>query len=289
MTTKIHRIYISSLVIITTVTFISLAIVGGDYYSTRLAERHFHEQYSLLKPTGLIGHGLGVTGSLLIITGVFGYMARKRLKFFSGIGALKYWLEFHIFLCILGPVMILYHTTFKFGGMVAISFWSMVAVVVSGIIGRFIYLQIPRTIQGRLLSLEELKRQESDLYSEIKSIASSDDDLITSLENDLKTYESNKGDNIIFKISKRLYYERKLNRRIRQQLMSAKLSKRYYKKTIRLIKTRIKLNRRIAWMTSMQNLLKYWHVAHLPLALVMLIIMVIHVLVAVILGYTWIF
>lgn len=289
MTNKIHRVYILSLTIITIAAFISLAVFGGDYYFTSLAERHVHEQYSFLKPTGLVGHGLGMAGSLLIITGVFGYMARKRIKLFSGIGVLKYWLEFHIFLCILGPVLILYHTTFKFGGVVAISFWSMVAVIISGIIGRFIYLQIPQTIHGRLLSLEELRQQESNLFSEIKNTAASDINLLMSLENDLSRNESNDRDSVILIISKRLSYERKLIKRIKKQLVSAKLTKKQYKKIIRLIKTRIKLSRRISWMTSMQGLLKYWHVAHLPLALVMLIIMVIHVFVAVILGYTWIF
>ncbi|MBN1199798.1 MAG: hypothetical protein JXA23_10635 [Bacteroidales bacterium] len=37
----------------------------------------------------------------------------------------------------------LFHTSFKFGGLVAISFWSMAAVFFSGIIGRFIYIRIP--------------------------------------------------------------------------------------------------------------------------------------------------
>ena len=84
-------------------------------------------------------------------------MARKRYRILSRIGLLKHWLEFHIFLCTLGPILVLFHTAFKFGGLVAISFWSMVAVFLSGIIGRFIYLQIPRTIEGRELSLNEVR------------------------------------------------------------------------------------------------------------------------------------
>lgn len=70
-------------------------------------------------------------------------------------GRLKYWLEFHIFLCTLGPIMILFHTAFKFGGIVSISFWTMVLVVIIWVIGRFIYIQILRTIEGRELTLEE--------------------------------------------------------------------------------------------------------------------------------------
>jgi hypothetical protein len=39
----------------------------------------------------------------------------------------------------------------------------------------------------------------------------------------------------------------------------------------------------------MQKMLKYWHVAHLPFAVVMFIIMVIHVAITIAFGYKWIF
>ena len=110
---------------------------------TPLEERFYHPDHENFKPSGLFGHGLGIVGTLLILIGVFIYIARKRYQFLSRYGRVKYWLEFHIFLCTLGPIMVLFHTAFKFGGIVSISFWSMVAVVISGVIGRYIYIQIP--------------------------------------------------------------------------------------------------------------------------------------------------
>ena len=68
-----------------------------------------------------------------------------------------------------------------------------------------------------------------------------------------------------------------------------KLSGRNYRKVVKLFKSKIKLNRRINWLSSMQNYLRYWHVAHLPFALIMLVIMLIHITVAILFGYTWIF
>jgi hypothetical protein len=56
-----------------------------------------------------------------------------------------------------------------------------------------------------------------------------------------------------------------------------------------LVKDEITVNRRIERLDTMQSLFKYWHVLHLPFALVMLIIMVIHVAVTLVLGYRWIF
>ena len=56
-----------------------------------------------------------------------------------------------------------------------------------------------------------------------------------------------------------------------------------------LVKNEMSLNWRIERLVLMQNLFKYWHVAHLPFALVMLVIMVIHVAVTLVFGYRWIF
>src|SRR4030066_1306001 len=105
----------------------------------------------------------------MMIIGFGVYMIRKLYRKFFNIGYLKHWLEFHIFLCSVGPVLILYHTAFKFGGIVSVSFWSMAAVVLSGVIGRFIYLQIPRSIQGNELEIEDINTLSINLTAKLKS------------------------------------------------------------------------------------------------------------------------
>lgn len=289
MSHLVHRIYISILVIITVAVFMALAIYGADYYTTSLSERHFHEQNELLKPTGLIGHGTGIAGSLLMIIGVFGYMARKRFRRLSRIGVLKYWLEFHIFLCTLGPILVLYHTSFKFGGIVAVSFWSMIAVVVSGVIGRFIYLQIPRTIQGRELNLSDLSNLENDLFIELKDNYNVNYEVIARMNIALSQSESRQKGNFILRIVRRLWFERDLLKQIKKELKNRELKGKDYRKVVRIFKSKIILNRRIAWLSTMQDFLRYWHVAHLPFALIMLVIMIVHIIVAVLFGYKWIF
>ncbi|MBN2616527.1 MAG: hypothetical protein JXR71_12615 [Bacteroidales bacterium] len=284
-----HKIYIYTLVFITVFVFIAMAVYGRNYYLTEVGLRHFHNQNEMLKPTGLIGHGVGIIGSFLILTGVFGYMIRKRIRRFSRIGYLKYWLEFHIFLCSLGPVLVLYHTSFKFGGLVAISFWSMVAVVLSGVIGRFIYLQIPRTIQGRELSLNDLSGIEADLYTELKEQYHVDDEILSRMNEAIVSLESRESKNFLFHIFQRFYLERKLKNQFKSELKTQDLSGKNLRKVVKLFKSRTILKRRIEWLSTMQRFLRYWHVAHLPFALVMLVIMIIHVTVAVLFGYKWIF
>lgn len=275
--------------LIVIVVFVALSYIGATYYKTSIEERFFDPLHNLLKPSGVWGHGFGILGTFLMIMGMLLYMARKRIRTLSRFGNLKYWLEFHIFLCTLGPILILFHTSFKFGGIVAISFWSMVAVFLSGIIGRFIYIQIPRTIEGRELSLNEVRNLKNDIGEILKSTYNLDEESYNIIIKSISNREIANQGNFFVRSVKKYLDDSKAIRLIKYELRQNKLPKPEIKKIIELIKDDISLSRKIERLVIMQKLFNYWHVAHLPFALVMLIIMVIHVGVTIAFGYKWIF
>ena len=98
-----------------------------------------------------------------------------------------------------------------------------------------------------------------------------------------------KSRNLLQRLVKRYLADRKFLRNIKKGLRKQGLSRREYNMTIRLMRTEITLGRRIDMLTSMHNLLRYWHIAHMPFALVMLIVMSIHVIIVIAFGYKWIF
>jgi len=289
MSKTAHRIFLSILVAIVFCSLIFLINKGMTYYGLSLEERVYHPDHDVLKPSGMLGHGLGIVGTLAIIIGVSSYMARKRYRFLSRIGILKHWLEFHIFLCTLGPILILFHTAYKFGGLVAISFWSMVAVFLSGIIGRFIYLQIPRSIEGRELSLNEVRGLKSDVAGLIKNSYNLDDESFIIITESIKKKFELYHKSAVVRYIRKYLDDRRSVKSVKTVLKKAGLPRNEYNKVIALVKDDIMLNRRIERLETMQNLFKYWHVVHSPFALVMLIIMVIHVSVTILFGYRWIF
>jgi hypothetical protein len=289
MPKTLHRIFLIIMVVIVGFAFVLLLINGLEYYRTGLEERAFSPDHDTLKPSGIMGHGLGIFGSLLIIIGVASYMVRKRYRFMSRMGLVKNWLEFHIFLCTLGPVLILFHTAFKFGGLVAVSFWSMVAVFLSGIAGRFIYLQIPRSIEGRELDLNEVRTMKDDLTGTLKSTYGLDEKSYLEIAESVEKKTESSSRHLLGSIIGNYKDDRKSLQSVRIALRRNNLRGKDYRKIVSLVKTDIKLSRRIEHLDSMKNLFKYWHVAHLPFALVMLLIMVIHVGVTLLFGYRWIF
>lgn len=271
----IHSSVITIYVLIIIFTIVYLIYTGYSYYHTSLEERFYHPHHNWFKPSGAFGHGLGIIGTLLILFGVTIYIARKRYNFLSKVIRLKYLLEFHIFLCTLGPVLVLFHTAFKFGGIVSIAFWSMVAVVFSGVIGRFIYIQIPRTIEGRELSLFEVKNLKTDLTTVLNERFHIDDETRLMIISFADEGTSSDKKNTIGKLVK--------------VLKKKNIPKNERTAILKMVKNEKSLSGKIARLQTMQKLFKYWHVAHLPFALIMLIIVIIHVGITLAFGYKWIF
>ena len=75
---------------------------------------------------------------------------------------MRTWLEVHVFCGVIGPVFITFHTSFKFGGIVSVAYWSMIAVVSSGFMGRYLYNHIPHTLRGLEVGRADLERRAAD-------------------------------------------------------------------------------------------------------------------------------
>ena len=91
------------------------------------------------------------------------------------------------------------------------------------------------------------------------------------------------------KVVQRMKFEKQLIRNVKEELKLRNILKGDLKRIVKFIRAEIVLSRRIAWLSTMQNYLRYWHVIHLPFALIMLVIMIVHVAVAILFGYTWVF
>ena len=123
-------------------------VLGGqDYYLTPLTVRGYEPTHRLLRPSGPAGQMFGVAGTMLMLV-PFIYMARKRLGRMKSTGTLKTWLQIHLFCGIVGSVLITFHTSFKFNGIISAAYWSMVLVMLSGFVGRYFVRSYPAVDQG---------------------------------------------------------------------------------------------------------------------------------------------
>jgi hypothetical protein len=279
------------LYIISIVFIISTLIDGFSFYSTPYQQRPRHEDYRFLRPAGDLGHAAGIIGSLMMIFMLF-YSVRKRIKVFKNWGRLNRWLDIHIFFGIMGPLLVVIHTSFKVQGLVAVSFWSMVAVALSGVLGRYLYLQIPRDFQGEQLSVQGINDLKSDLAEDLKIGFKIDQNQLEKLERDLSLErKGNRGSlrMLLAIITDDLMRPFRMKKYRRRYLRRMNLPREVEDKILNLVLNRSLLNRKIAFLNQVQTLFHYWHVFHKPFAIIMYIIMLVHVGIAVWLGYTWMF
>lgn len=121
--------------------FIAAIIITGVYGGVVVLTRQVPPAQDI---TGL---SLGIVGFLLMLMTEILYSLRKRSRL-ARWGRMSDWLKFHIFTGLVGPYMVLLHSSWKFNGLAGITTLFTLVIVVSGFVGRYIYTRIPRTAEG---------------------------------------------------------------------------------------------------------------------------------------------
>jgi len=236
--------------------------------------------YSIVyEPSKGIWIDLGWAGSFMMMFMML-YSVRKRVSFLSNFGSLRYWLWGHMFLGIMGPVLVTFHTTFKFGGIIATSFWCMIVTMIFGILGRYIYVQIPRSLSGTEMQVGDIDMELQSLDNELDSHlghkrTTSLMALIDGGQEDMEKLSPLKA--LILMITMDIKNRIRM-RTIRKKLKSGfGLEKNVRRNVLSRIRERNLLLRKKRLLATSHKLLHYWHVLHIPLAIVMFIIMFIHI------------
>jgi hypothetical protein len=113
----------------------------------------------IFTPAKGFGYALGLVGGSMML-GLLLYPLRKRVRFMHNWGALKYWFLFHMAGGILGPLLVLFHSTFHVGSFnAAVALSCMLLVVASGLVGRFLYRKIHHGLYGSHATLKELEQE----------------------------------------------------------------------------------------------------------------------------------
>jgi len=124
------------------------AIYGGVVFFTR----------NIPPANEIFGHSIGILGFIFMLMTETLYSLRKRSRSVKW-GRMSTWLQLHIFTGLVGPYMVLLHTSWKFNGIAGATTLLTIIIVISGIIGRYIFTRIPRTMDG--LEIESTLSQEA--------------------------------------------------------------------------------------------------------------------------------
>lgn len=213
------------------------------------------------------GHSLGVLGFLLMLMTETLYSLRKRSKRAIW-GKMSNWLEFHIFTGLVGPFMVLLHPGWQFKGLAGVLSLLTILIVISGIIGRYLYTAVPRTADGVEVALEELERQAAEVEEKLWQMNASGMAIADGKRNPPGMEPAGE-------------MRQAVNFTIRSAglsgLVVARNSTNFRQEQHQLTRKRRQLNRAITARQKARQLFSFWHAVHIPIGLTLFFIAFIHI------------
>ena len=258
-------------------------VIGRGYYLLDSDLRPGHELHGLLAPGAPGGVALGVVGTVLMLAMLL-YSVRKRFARARWPGPLPDWLRFHIICGVMGPILIVIHGGFTLPrGLVAIGFWCMVLVGLSGLFGRYLYGLFPRGTAGRELDMARAREELAELRARLVGQTSDThgEEIGAAIRLSRRIDRPVRG---VFDLAGLGSEVRRRSRRIRTLLAASPLDPCARVEVERMLVGQLKMQRGLeAWEVT-RRLFRYWHLFHQPLARAMYLIVGVHVAVAVLFG-----
>jgi hypothetical protein len=292
-----HRLRISIAVLSATLLLSSVAAYGWDYYGLEVSERAYSPKHDILRPSGTMGLRLGMFGVFLFFC-LYLYPLRKRWAWLRRFGKTKHWLDFHVLFGITAPLTITLHSSLKFQGLAGVAYWLMIAVMLSGIVGRYLYAKIPRSISSAELSLTELEKitERLTLEMESQSVLSGGDAAlifrIPSVEQVRAMWLPSVILHMVWLDIVRVFRVSAVRRRgmsgfARLRTLNGFMPSRdrRLEDALKLVRQRARTEAKIAFLDRTNQMFHLWHVVHRPFSYSFALLAVVHIVAMALLGY----
>lgn len=224
---------------------------------------------------------LGNFGFTLILIAML-YPVRKAFpKLFKYAGKKIVWLDIHNFSGLVGTVLVFFHTGFVFPfSLGTLGLVSLFAVMLSGMFGRFLYMMIPRGVAGTELRIRDIEEQDKILTQKLDALLEDSekhrkivDDIVASSVSGSEKKQS------IFGLFKSVVVTQLMLWRFRANLpKDIKQYQRQINILFKLIKQKVKLKRNVVFLEFSSRLFIKWQYVHKPVAYVMALLAIAHVI-----------
>ena len=292
-----HRVRLYVLYAVAITVNLAIFFYGFDYYRLSALDRPFSPKHHLLRPSGPIGLYLGFFGVALFV-GIFLYPIRKHWPWLATVGNTRHWLDIHILMGLTAPAIIAFHSTLKFKGIAGMAFWIMFAVSASGVVGRYLYGQIPRKVTTAELSLQELQAVQAQLAQQLAAqnlLPEADLRALLRLPDSERVKRLPIVVAIVYMMILdllRIFRVARLRRHaLRGRSLVSSLGgfsaarNREVEKAIRAAAEEATLSKRVLFLSRSQKVFHLWHVVHKPFSYTFAVLALIHIGLQFVLGY----
>ena len=292
-----HRARLIAGWVVAVLLVVGLAAYGYDYYTLSSAARPFSPKHAVLRPSGTIGLKLGFLG-LGMFLAIFIYPLRKKWPWLARQGSARHWLDFHVLLGVSAPFVIAFHSSFKFHGFAGIAFWIMLSVSLSGLIGRYLYSQIPRRVNAAEISLTELQEIQTQLSGQLaQQRLLPQVDLRSLLRLPSKESVSRLPMPIalvymmfldiarVFRVASIRRHALPFGQKLTTLAGFLPTTNSSLERAIALAREEASLAKRVLFLSRSQQVFHLWHVVHKPFSYSFAVLALIHIVVVMMMGY----
>jgi hypothetical protein len=285
-----RRVFVALLLLGGVGAAVALTLHGYAYYEMNLWERADHPELAHLGSSGATGLWYGIAGTVLILVNLT-YLLRRHVRALRRAGSLRTWMELHILTGLLGPLLIAFHSTFLLKTQIAITASVALAVlVVTGLIGRYIYAQVPRTVSGAEAGPSALAERAAAAEQELARILGADSPFLVQVRA-LADRENPVPHNKVACLFLLPWIS------LRGLLLRAELgglARRIVRETGKTSEHRhlllelrdvVLIRQRLQALETFRELLRWWRGLHRTFAIVMVVAAAVHIGVATVLGY----
>ncbi|MBI5543696.1 MAG: NAD(P)-binding domain-containing protein [Deltaproteobacteria bacterium] len=258
-----------------------LALKGWDYYLLHGVQRLKSAGHVALKPAGSWGHGVGLVATAFMLSN-FLYALRKRLGLLKGRTTIRTWLTFHMFVGFMSPLVILFHAAFQANNVLALgTLASLVVVVGTGVIGRFVYGLVPSEGDAALEPadvLAEIERARGQVEAALPAAAAKE------LLEALGASKPRSFVSAVLRVATERIRVGSQLRRLRPQVEDAARFAQLQTAVLRLARLKVQVD----FLRGFKRLLAGWRLFHAVLAGFLVLAIAAHIGVSLYLGYRWV-
>jgi len=276
---------------------LSVAYLGFPYYHLSQADRAYSPLQPLFRPSGSIGLKLGFAGLGLFLI-LFLYPIRKHWAWLGRIGKTKNWLDFHVLVGISAPIVITLHSSLKLSGLAGLAYWIMIAVALSGFAGRYLYAQIPRSLNAAELSLQEMQALSAQLTEDLSRqelLSTAEAEPLLKLPSPAEVERMSLLGALWLMLRMDVARPFRVSRIRRRALSGAGLlltlggllpsRHRELERVIASIRKQSWISAKMLFLKRIESVFHLWHVVHRPFSYSFAVLVVAHITVAMLLGY----
>jgi hypothetical protein len=278
------------LVWLVAILLIAITAAGSSYYLAPIALRVRSPWHAWLKPSGYVGQAAGLL-ALAMFLALWLYPLRRRFRWLAFTGTMARWLNVHVGLALVLPLLAAVHASWRFRGLIGLGYLAMLAVWLSGLVGRYLYARIPRGKTGLELSADEVAKHRHALLAEIakrvrlplaevQAVLGEDPWPCEGLGLWATLRQLVRDDLARWRASRALA-------RMCAQRAGGRLDRGTLRRVRRLARREMALTQQARLLAGTQRVFRFWHVVHRPFAVAALVAVVVHVTVAVAMGATW--